>query len=59
MKSKDLCSNPSKICQALNITKDSLNPVDMVTSDYFFIVDNMSYSEDDIVTCTRIGIEGY
>ena len=57
--SKDLCSDPSKLCQALNITKDSLNPVDMVTSYCFFVVDNESYSEDDIVTCTSIRIEGY
>ena len=59
LKSKDLCSGPSKLCQALNITKDSLNSVDMVTSDTFFVVDNVNYSEDDIVTCERIGIEGY
>ena len=59
MTSKDLCSDPSKLYQALNITKDSLNPVDMVTSYYFFVVDNESYSEDDIVTCTSIRIEGY
>ena len=59
VKSKDLCSGPSKLCQALNITKDSLNSVDMVTSDHFFVVKNVAYSEDDIVTCERIGIEGY
>ena len=59
VKSKDLCSGPSKLCQALNITKDSLNLVDMVTSYYFFVVENKSYSEEDIVTCKRIRIEGY
>ena len=59
VKSKDLCSGPSKLCQALNITKDNLNSVDMVTADDFFVVNNVAYSEDYIVACERIGIEGY
>ena len=40
MKTKDLCSGPSKLCQALSITKQDFNGVDMVESDEFFLQDD-------------------
>ena len=46
MKSKDLCSGPSKLCQALSITKQMFNEIDMVTSDEFFVQDD-GFAIDD------------
>ncbi|XP_074641062.1 putative 3-methyladenine DNA glycosylase [Tubulanus polymorphus] len=66
-KHKDLCNGPSKICMAFGIDKQSFNQIDLTRSDELFIEDSYegtdiggssSVEQRDIVTCTRIGIEG-
>ena len=49
MKTTDLCSGPSKLCQALSITKPLFNEVDMVTSDEFFVQDDGFFVDDEQV----------
>ena len=57
MKDKDLCSGPSKLCQAFNINKD-LNCVDLRDSEEIWLEDGDPVPEDNMVNSTRIGIEG-
>ena len=57
MKDKDLCSGPSKLCQAFNINKD-LNCVDLRDSEEIWLEDGDTVPEDNMVNSTRIGIEG-
>ena len=57
MKDKDLCSGPSKLCQAFNINKD-LNCVDLSDSEEIWLEDGDTVTEDNMVNSTRIGIEG-
>ena len=56
-KDKDLCSGPSKLCQAFDITKD-LNCVDLCNSDEIWVEDGDEIPFDQMVNSTRIGIEG-
>ena len=57
MKDKDLCSGPSKLCQAFNINKD-LNCVDLSDSEEIWLENGDTVPEDNMVNSTRIGIEG-
>ena len=57
MKDKDLCSGPSKLCQAYNINKD-LNCLDLSDSEEIWLEDGDTVTEDNMVNSTRIGIEG-
>ena len=61
LKPHQLCNGPSKLCQALQITKDDLNQIDMTTSDDFYVVDDghPPITDDQIVETTRIGIDSY
>ena len=56
-KDKDLCSGPSKLCQAFDITKD-LNCVDLCNSDEIWVEDGDEIPSAQMVNSTRIGIEG-
>ncbi|VDO94504.1 unnamed protein product [Soboliphyme baturini] len=58
LKTKDLCSGPSKLCQALSITKQAFDQHDLTTSLKLYLAeDGFSTTTDDIVACPRIGIE--
>ena len=61
LKDHELANGPSKLCTALDITKDKLNNTDMTLSDQFWIEDsNLSKIEDfSVVHTTRIGIDSY
>lgn len=54
-KIKDLTNGPSKLCMAMNITKEQ-NKLDLITSSEIFITDNESIKKNDIIETTRIGI---
>lgn len=58
LKDKDLCSGPSKLCQAFNITKESINEQDLTKSAEIWLEDGEDIVDNAIVTTTRIGIEG-
>merc|ERR550539_234821 len=57
MKEKDLCSGPSKLCQAFDITKTAFNGIDLVTSDAIWLEHAPDISKNKIVHTKRIGIE--
>lgn len=56
LKEKDLCSGPSKLCQAMQINKDLLNEQDLVTSNLMWLERGDDIKPSDIVTTSRIGI---
>ncbi|GFU72894.1 DNA-3-methyladenine glycosylase [Trichonephila clavipes] len=56
LKEKDLCSGPSKLCQALKIDKQ-LNKIDLCTSKVLWLEDGERIPLCDIVECKRIGID--
>lgn len=55
LKVKELCNGPSKLCQALDVTK-LLNKDDMTTSNILWIEDGDDICENDIISSKRIGI---
>ncbi|KFD57891.1 hypothetical protein M514_01124 [Trichuris suis] len=60
-KLRELCSGPSKLCQALDIRKDLFNQVNLCRSDSLFFADEVNVGvhavdESNIVQCPRIGI---
>ncbi|XP_031554200.1 uncharacterized protein LOC116291203 [Actinia tenebrosa] len=57
----NLCNGPSKLCQAMSITKENINKKDMVTSKEIWIEDDPGNEgmELKIVTSTRIGVHSY
>ncbi|XP_050393574.1 putative 3-methyladenine DNA glycosylase isoform X2 [Patella vulgata] len=57
-KEKDLSNGPSKMCQALDITKPELNKVDLTDSDKLWLEDGDPISDSKIVVSKRINI-GY
>eukprot|EP00088_Acartia_fossae_P034092 TRINITY_DN34979_c0_g1_i1.p1 TRINITY_DN34979_c0_g1~~TRINITY_DN34979_c0_g1_i1.p1 ORF type:complete len:273 (-),score=40.27 TRINITY_DN34979_c0_g1_i1:625-1443(-) len=58
LKLKDLCNGPSKLCDALNITKEEMNFVDLTDNTTLWLEDLSNQDEKVLVTSTRIGIEG-
>jgi len=60
LKERELCSGPSKLSQAMCITKDNSNMIDMTNNANFYVTDDgMSVKDEDVVTCRRIGVNGY
>lgn len=57
LKEKDLCNGPSKLCQALKISKDKFNKVDMTSSDEIWLEDGEDLPGTNIVTGARINID--
>ncbi|KAK7086531.1 hypothetical protein SK128_001238 [Halocaridina rubra] len=57
LKDHELCSGPSKLCQALNITKEICNKHDAVTSKVIWIERGTQVPESEIVISKRIGID--
>eukprot|EP00105_Crassostrea_gigas_P018830 XP_011437056.1 PREDICTED: uncharacterized protein LOC105335077 isoform X1 [Crassostrea gigas] len=57
LKEKDLCNGPSKLCQALKISKDKFNKVDMSSSDEIWLEDGEDLPGTNIVTGARINID--
>jgi len=58
LKEKDFCSGPSKLCESLNISKEEINEADLTESALIWLEDGEEVSAENIVTTTRIGIEG-
>lgn len=59
LKTHELCNGPSKLCQALYLTKDSCNKLDLTESDTFWLEVGKSVPENLVVISKRIGIESY
>ncbi|XP_048757975.2 uncharacterized protein LOC125668186 isoform X2 [Ostrea edulis] len=57
MKEKDLCNGPSKLCQALKISKDKFNKVDLTKSDEIWLEEGEDVPKTKIVTSARINID--
>ena len=58
LKDSDMANGPSKLCQALHISKDKCNKLDLTSSDELWLEDGYHVSPDNIVQCPRINI-GY
>jgi len=58
LKIKDLSNGPSKLCDALNITKEEINFESLIESNDIWLEENENSDEIEMVTTTRIGIEG-
>ena len=59
LKFTDLCSGPSKLCLAFGITKSCTNEMDLTNSESnMWVADAPDLDPADIVTSTRVGIEG-
>ena len=60
-KLKDLSNGPSKLCVAMNITKDLFNQVDLSVSKFLWLQNNLLLSEEinqpKTVSAKRIGID--
>ncbi|XP_037798962.1 probable DNA-3-methyladenine glycosylase [Penaeus monodon] len=57
LKTHQLCNGPSKLCQALDMTKDSCNKLDLATSNVLWLEAGTSIPESQVVIGKRIGIE--
>ncbi|KAK3867777.1 hypothetical protein Pcinc_026789 [Petrolisthes cinctipes] len=58
LKLHQLCNGPSKLCQALCLTKDANNAVDLTSCDSFWLESGPSVPTCSIVITKRVGIEG-
>ncbi|XP_062611038.1 DNA-3-methyladenine glycosylase-like [Saccostrea cucullata] len=56
-KEKDLCNGPSKLCQALTISKDRFNKTDLTEADEIWLEDGDVVPETQIVKSARINID--
>ncbi|VEN33459.1 unnamed protein product [Callosobruchus maculatus] len=60
IKTEDLCNGPAKLCNAMNITKEHLNKVNVtdLQNEQIWLEDDPDYDKEDvnIVQTTRIGI---
>ncbi|MPC42199.1 DNA-3-methyladenine glycosylase-like [Portunus trituberculatus] len=70
LKPHQLCNGPSKLCQALALTKESANKLDLAESDVFWMEEEEEEEQEDgigeagvceslVVVSTRIGIDSY
>lgn len=58
LKDTELCNGPSKLCIAMNITKNNCNKINMCESDELYVEKDPDYDDSDkrIVKTSRIGI---
>ena len=57
LKETELCNGPSKLCIAMNMTKQNCNKMDLCESEVLWIEDDGGKVEEkEIVISTRIGI---
>ncbi|XP_063847353.1 DNA-3-methyladenine glycosylase-like [Scylla paramamosain] len=70
LKPHQLCNGPSKLCQALALTKESANKLDLAESDVFWMEEEEEKEQEDgirgagvgegqVVVSARIGIDSY
>ncbi len=57
LKDTDLGSGPSKLTQALGITRGNSDQKDLVTSKSIWLEDGDEFGEEEIVVSKRVGIE--
>ncbi|CAL1546236.1 unnamed protein product [Lymnaea stagnalis] len=57
-KEKDMTNGPSKLCQAMAISKSEFNKIDVTTSKSLFLEQGSTVLDSDIVRCARVNI-GY
>lgn len=58
LKGRDYCNGPSKLCDALNITKEEINCQDLTISNTIWLEDYETVLPTDIATTPRVGIDG-
>ncbi|XP_063930870.1 DNA-3-methyladenine glycosylase-like [Zophobas morio] len=57
LKDTDLCNGPSKLCMAMNISKDKCNKLDITESESLWLEDDgEAVEKPQIVSSSRIGI---
>lgn len=56
LKRHELCNGPSKLTQALGITKENGDQVDLTTSSCFWVEKGNPVPDSSIIACKRIGI---
>ncbi len=57
LKDHQLCSGPSKLCIAFDITKNSFNKVDLAASDDLWVSKGKCVPDSDVVVSARIGLD--
>lgn len=57
-KDKEMTNGPSKLCQALQISKQVFNQIDLTSSDLMWLEKGDDVDSDEIICCPRINI-GY
>ena len=57
LKDKELGNGPSKLTQAMGIDKDTFNKQHVETCANMWLEEGIVVSNEDIVTCARIGID--
>ena len=57
LKDNQLCNGPSKLCMALDISKERFNKTNLATSDDFHLESGKSVQNSEIVVSTRIGLD--
>lgn len=57
LKDKDLGNGPSKLTEALGITKEDVNKLDLTSNDLLWLEEHIRVAETDIVACPRINID--
>lgn len=58
IKDKDLCNGPSKLCQAMDITKTQFDQYDLCKGEELWLEKGDAVACENIVVTTRIGING-
>ena len=59
LKDHHICSGPSKLCDAMMMDKANTNQANLCSSSSIWLEEGDGVLESDIITSTRIGIEGY